>query len=63
MWASASLKTFWRAVARGPGERVVGGFGGGEGERPGEGTVVDVGIVGGEEDRWVYSAGKDRDGY
>lgn len=41
MWERAELKTFARAVARGPGARAVGG-GGGEGERGGsEGGVAD----------------------
>jgi len=38
----ASLKTLWRALARGPGARAVGGAGG-EGDRGG-GAVADLGV-------------------
>lgn len=47
MCANASLKTFWRAVARGPGAWGCGGAGEGEGERGRGGlvVVVDGGVV------------------
>lgn len=46
MCESAELKTFAKAVARGPGARAVGG-GGGEGERGGDGGVADGMVRGG----------------
>jgi len=45
----ASLKTFWRALARGPGAREVGGTGG-EGDRGGGSIPLEVDSGGGIAD-------------